>query len=306
MTEAALIAVDWGTTNCRAYLLDRSGAVLDRVSARRGILNVPGGDFAAAYRDLVGRWQTPAGTLPALLAGMIGSRNGWVEAAYVECPADPALLGRSLMRVPGGDGAGIWVVPGIACINDGVHDVIRGEETQITGAVALRPETAEDTVFCMPGTHCKWVRVRNGAIDGFRTAMTGEVFSILKQHSILGSLMADTPPVAGAAFERGLERARAEGGLLHHLFGVRGEALFGAVCDTELADYLSGILIGHEVSDLGGGGAVTLIGSEALNERYRRALAHAGRTVETVSGDEAVVAGLHRIAGQVGILEAKT
>jgi len=302
--SAALIAVDWGTTNFRAYLLDRNGSILERVSDRRGILNVADGDFAAAYLELVGDWQVSADGPPAVMAGMIGSRNGWVEAPYVDCPTDPAALAGNLTPVPMADGRALWVVPGLACRNDGVYDVIRGEETQIAGAIARAGATGVSAVYCMPGTHCKWVRVCDGTIAGFRTAMTGEVFSVLRDHSILGRLMAEeTGASLGPAFEKGLDRARDAGGLLHHLFGVRAEVLSGVLADAAVADYLSGILIGHEVRDLGAGEAVTLVGSESLNERYRRALTHYGHAVDILSGEDAVVAGLWAVARQAGIVE---
>lgn len=306
MSAPALIAVDWGTTNARAYLLDRSGAVLDIVSDKKGILNVPEGGFAQAYLDLVGRWQL-GGKPPALMAGMVGSRNGWVEAPYVACPADPMRLADGLVQAPMPDGREIWIVPGISSLNDGVHDVIRGEETQLAGAMAAVAGIAGPAVFCLPGTHSKWATVSDGTITGFRTAMTGEVFSLLAKHSILGKLFATGGPRgAGPAFERGLDRAGDAGGLLHHLFGVRAEALFGALSDADGADYLSGILIGHEINALGGGGKVTLIGSDALVERYRRALTHRGYGIETVPGEDAVVMGLWQIARQAGIVETGT
>ncbi len=302
--SAALIAVDWGTTNFRAYLLDRGGSVLDRVSARRGILNVAGGDFASSYRELVGSFKMSAAGAPALMAGMIGSRNGWVEAPYVDCPTDPALLAGRLTPVSEAGGQAVWIVPGIACRNDGVYDVIRGEETQITGAVALSGGTGASGVYCMPGTHSKWVTVRDGAIAGFRTAMTGEVFSVLRDHSILGRLMsAETGATLGPGFEKGLDRARDAGGLLHHLFGVRAEALCDAIAESAVADYLSGILIGHEIRGLGDHQAVTLVGSDSLNERYRRALTHCGHAVDQLSGEDTVVAGLWTLALQAGIME---
>lgn len=302
MSTAALIAVDWGTTNFRAYLLDRGGAVLDRVSAKRGIMNVAGGDFAAAYLEMVGAWQTSEARVPALMAGMIGSRNGWVEAAYVDCPADPAQLAKGLGKVPMAEDRAVWIVPGIACRNNGVYDVIRGEETQITGAVALTG--CAEATFCMPGTHSKWVTVHDHAIAGFQTAMTGELFSVLRDHSILGRLMvpgADAPP--SPAFETGLDRAGDAGGLLHHLFGVRAEALFETIGEADTADYLSGILIGHEIHGLGTRGPVMLIGTDALNQRYRRALERYGYRVDSVPGEDAVIAGLWSVARQAGIVE---
>jgi 2-dehydro-3-deoxygalactonokinase len=233
----ALIGLDWGTSNCRAFRIARDGAVLETRTAAQGILAVKDGNFAAAYEALVGDWLK-AHAAPVLMCGMIGSRQGWIEAPYVELPADAEQLARNLIKVPGTNAA---IVPGL--VGDalaGGRDVIRGEETQIVGALDA------DALYCLPGTHSKWVSVEQNSIVRFATFMTGEVYGVLRQHSILGRLM-ENEAHDDAAFSAGIERGRKAGGLLHQLFSVRTDGLFGAQLPTALASYLSGLLIGHEL-----------------------------------------------------------
>lgn len=287
----AAILVDWGTTNLRAFHLDRDGAVRERRQAPSGILRVPGRDFAGALRDLVGDWRAAAPASPVLMAGMIGSRQGWVEAPYVPCPAGPAELARHIIEVPGA--AGVRVAPGVSfAAADGRHDVMRGEETQIFGALA---DTAPGRrVLCLPGTHSKWAVVEDGRIVWFATSMTGEVYAVLQAHSILGALMAGEAQDS-SAFRRGLDRSGQDGGLLHHLFGVRAQGLFGAIPATGLRSYLSGILVGHEVAAMIAATrpeAVVLVGAPALCALYAEALLRHGCAADAIDGEQATVAGL--------------
>jgi 2-dehydro-3-deoxygalactonokinase len=296
----ALIAIDWGTTSARAYRLDVDGRVLDLLEAPSGIQQVRDG-FAQALADLLGGWV--ADPAPRLACGMIGSRQGWVEAPYVECPATRDALARGIVRAPGGV---LAIVPGLACRDDeGVPDVMRGEETQIAGAVEA---DAPCTLAVMPGTHSKWVVVREGTIDDFATYMTGEVYAVLREHSILGRMShAMAHPLATTAFTRGVHRALKQEGsadtLLHRLFGARTLALRADLAPEDTGEYLSGLLIGSEIA-AGRGWArargvstasVLLIGNKALCERYAMAMDAAGILAE--SGDEhAAALGLWRIA----------
>ncbi|HLB80902.1 MAG TPA: 2-dehydro-3-deoxygalactonokinase [Dongiaceae bacterium] len=289
--QAAAILIDWGTTNLRAFRLGRDGAVRERRQAPRGILHVPERDFARALRDLVGDWRAAAPTCPVLMAGMIGSRQGWVEAPYVPCPAGPADLARHIVEVPGAPG--VRVTPGVSfAAVDGRHDVMRGEETQIFGALAGAGTGRR--VLCLPGTHSKWAVVEDGQIVWFATAMTGEVYAVLQAHSILGALMTGDAQDS-SAFRRGLDRSGQDGGLLHHLFGVRAQGLVGAIPATGLRSYLSGILVGHEVAAmiaLTRPETVVLVGAPALCALYAEALLRHGCASDTVDGEHATVAGL--------------
>ncbi len=181
----ALIGVDWGTTSARAYRIDAGGAVLETRAAPLGIQQVRG-DFAGALDALLGDWRHES--IPRLACGMIGSRQGWIEAPYVECPAAAASLARGIVETP--DRA-LTIVPGLVDRDDeGVPDVMRGEETQIVGAVA---GDASPTLAVLPGTHSKWAIARDGAIASFATYMTGEVYAVLREHSILGRMAGPNP-----------------------------------------------------------------------------------------------------------------
>lgn len=294
------IGIDWGTTNARAYALDAAGGVVGRREAALGILNVADRQFDAAFDELVGDWLT-ADAVPVLMSGMIGSRHGWVEAAYVPCPADPAALADHLMAVPGR--ASVKIVPGICLPEDSAHrDVMRGEDVQCFGALSLA--NLSDAVICLPGTHSKWVSMEAGRLVHFATSMTGEAYAVMRRHSILGALMtavesAGSP--ADAAFLAGVDRSGDAGGLLNHLFSVRADGLFDVVPAEGLAAYLSGILIGHEVramsamlvtSDSVLPGPVMVVGGGALTSRYALAFDRLGLAMQAVDAEQATVAGL--------------
>jgi len=290
-----LVALDWGTSSLRAWLLGDGGAVLAEKSAPLGILKVPDGDFAAAFRDSCGEWL--ARDVPAIASGMIGSRQGWVEAPYVTCPAGFDALAQGLARTD----SGLAIVPGVSCDDaSGVPDVMRGEETQVFGA-----HDGSEGVYVLPGTHSKWVTVVDGRIASFATYMTGELFAVLRGHSILGRTMAADAPHAPEAFRRGWTAGLAGvDALLHKLFGARTLALFDALAPEEAPSYLSGLLIGDEVRAAArgiGAASVTLVGDANLCERYREVIAGAGATSHTARTDAARL-GLWRIAVKAGIV----
>ena len=261
-----MIAIDWGTTSFRAYRLDSKGAILETRSAPKGILAVPAGGFETVLYEQIHGWRER----PVVMSGMIGARQGWVEAPYVPCPAGFDEIAAAMREVR----KGIWIVPGVSCRDEsGVPDVIRGEETQVLGA-------EREGLFCLPGTHSKWVEVRGGRIERFSTAMTGEVYAVLKAHSILGRMMEDGNTNA-AAFRRGVERSGETGGLLHHLFGVRTKGLMGELDAAASSSYLSGLLIGHEIRAVQPRSFMVL-GEPRLAELYSQAAAALGCETERV------------------------
>ena len=296
-----MIAVDWGTSSLRAYRLDEAGRVRERREAPAGIMTIADGGFAAALEAQLGDWVDDA---PIVMSGMIGSRQGWREIAYAACPAGVAEIARGMQPIRWGKGRRAWIVPGLSCRDAaGVPDVMRGEETQIVGALADLPRGA--ATICLPGTHSKWVILRDGRIAGFSTAMTGEVFAVLRRHSILGRLMtAEAERHDAAAFAAGLRRAGDADGVLHHLFGARTRGLFGEIAEDALPSYLSGILIGHEIAALApqddreGGAVVHLIGAPGLVAIYREALAACGRDSMILDSD-CVARGLFLLAGHL-------
>jgi 2-dehydro-3-deoxygalactonokinase len=308
---AALIAIDWGTTSARAYRLNAGGHVVGERSAHLGITQVSDGAFDRALSALIGDWaDEPA---PRIACGMIGSRQGWVEAPYRECPVALDSLAAGVIAAPGGR---LGIVPGATCTHaSGVPDVMRGEETQILGAVGSGPAAGRvPDVLVLPGTHSKWARVADGRIETFATFLTGECYAVLKDHSILGRLMtaAPAPPAdAAAAFERGVREGLSPGAsLLHDLFGARTLPLFDRLPKAATADYLSGLLIGHEIREgrawLAAAGIACaqamLIGAPLLVERYADALRLAG--IDSVAGPaDAAARGLWRVAQRAGLVD---
>lgn len=280
-----MIGIDWGTTSFRAYRITRDGTIRDQRTSRRGILNVPDGKFGETLREEVGPWLA-AGEEHVLLSGMIGSRQGWKEAPYLPCPAGAPEIAGALLDV-GFDWAKVKLVPGLSGTDpSGTAEVMRGEETQVLGAL---PNLGGSAVCCLPGTHSKWVQVADGRVTGFSTHMTGEVYGALRGYTILGRMMRDGP-ADGAPFDAGVRRSADSGGLLHHLFGVRALALAGQLEDAEAPAYLSGILVGHEVrAALAGstGLVVHVIGAPDLTALYARAISACGGFAERHDGEAA-------------------
>ncbi len=288
-----MIGVDWGTTSFRAFRIARDGSIRDRRAGLRGIVNIPDGRFADTLRDEIGPWLA-SGESHVLLSGMIGSRQGWKEAPYLPCPADVPAVAAALVNIEF-DWAQVKLVPGLSATDEaGIAEVMRGEEAQVFGVVdAMGPSG----IACLPGTHSKWVQVEDSRITGFTTHMTGETFGALRGHTILGRMMREGP-ADGAPFDAGVQRSGDPGGLLHHIFGVRAEALAGRLPDAEAPAYLSGILVGHEVrAALAGrqGVVVHVIGAPELTLLYARAISACGGFAERHDG-EAAARGLARIA----------
>jgi len=280
-----MIAIDWGTSSFRAYRLDATGSVLDKRSAALGILHVEGGRFAQALQSQVQDW-IEAGEQPIVMSGMIGSRQGWVEAPYVPCPAGLEAIAGAMKEVQWLGRRG-FIAPGLSTRDgDGVPDVMRGEETQILGVLDSLP--ASGALICLPGTHSKWVEVKDRRIVHFATHMTGEVFAVLREHSILGRMMSGAATDADW-FDAGVQRAQQSSSLLHHLFGVRARGLFGELPEGAAASYLSGILIGHELASARSGERpVYLLGSSELAGWYQRALRQVGQACIALDPDAAV------------------
>ncbi|MEQ8306114.1 MAG: 2-dehydro-3-deoxygalactonokinase [Hoeflea sp.] len=304
-SEAALIGVDWGTSSLRAFLIGGTGEVIDRVSSPEGIMQVAGQGFEAVLDRLIGPWsaQTERRTrLPILASGMITSRNGWVETPYAAMPLGACGLARALVPHDAASGTRIHFVTGASTEHAGGPDVMRGEETQIIGASALG---LIDGIFVMPGTHSKWVHVADGQIVDFSTYMTGEIFAALKGHTILGTLM-EGEDVNDDAFKMGMAAGLdSRANLLHDLFHVRTLPLMGKIPKVDVADYMSGLLIGTEVAaatrEIEDIGTITIVGRSDLSDRYERALHVAGRECRRAP-DDIVAKGHFLIASAAGLL----
>ena len=228
------------------------------------------------------------------MSGMIGSRQGWVEAPYATCPVRKDDLIRDFIPVPGINNC--WIIPGVRMARDAMrHDVMRGEEAQIFGAVDLTNQ--DSATLCLPGTHRKWAKMESGQLIEFTTSMTGEVFHVMCEYSILGALMDKAADHNEKAFVNGVEASAREGGLLAHLFSVRANGLFGIHDESAQSSYLSGILIGHEIRSLSEiyasqSGDILLVGSPELNSLYSLAMTQLRVGHQQVDGTQAVIRGI--------------
>jgi 2-dehydro-3-deoxygalactonokinase len=285
-----LLAVDWGSSALRAALLDAQGQVLQTRQFEQGILKVPAGQFEPVFEQCLGDWMVEHQPL-CLISGMAGSRQGWQEAPYCPCPAGFEALGRHLLWIK----PRLALVPGLHCKRAadasaaGQDDVMRGEEVQVFGALALTG--LQDAQLILPGTHSKWVAVRQGKIQHFQTFMTGEVFAVLSQHSILARTMVAGAAFNEAAFVHAVHLAQEGPGVLAHVFGTRTSALFDRLPAEHLSSHLSGLLIGEELRAMRqSAGPLLLVGSALLTARYELALRTLGRQA-TALNQEATWAG---------------
>jgi 2-dehydro-3-deoxygalactonokinase len=309
IAKGALIAVDWGTSRLRAMLIGGDGRVLAEAESEDGIGGLKAGDHEGAFVRLVADW--PA--VPAIMAGMVGSRQGWREAVYASCPAAPEAIAAGILRFATANGRALAIVPGVMVRSpDRDGDVIRGEETQIVGLLALEPKF--DGVVILPGTHSKWATVSGGAIADFQTYLTGEMFGLLAHQSFLRhSVKEDGKDLSTLAdFELGVRRTVVEGlPFLAAIFSVRARQLLDGVAPEDNLAYLSGLVIGGEIAaarDTGRlwqGRALRIVGSRSLARAYARALDIAGYQAEALDGSDLVVAGLLRLARIANLFPAE-
>lgn len=325
--SARLIALDWGTTTLRAYLLGEQGIILQVRTSPHGIMRLPELQetsednrqkrFEIAFESICGDWLRQFPALPVVASGMVGSAQGWKETRYLNLPFNVEELGRHLVSLATATGRPIWIVPGLMQVTPPVN-VMRGEETQILGALfsESREIQDEDKLFCLPGTHSKWINVSRQEIRNFTTFMTGEVYSALCSHTILGKMLPSNPGSRSdaAAFERGVDLACSAGskGVLSDIFTTRTLALAGGLAAEQQADYLSGILIGHEVHamlhlradssrEVLRKASVTLVGEETLCHRYATAMKRLG-CVDIGFSPDAMQHGLWKVAIQAGLI----
>jgi 2-dehydro-3-deoxygalactonokinase len=308
--DITCILADWGTTNLRAWAVAEGGRVIDRCGQGGGLLAVKDGRFAESFAAFCGDWLDQHHPVPAILSGMVGSKLGWKEAPYVTAPVVLADIGRQLCFVEDIPGASVWIVPGVRLDDPAQPEVMRGEEAQILGALAMLGR--DGGVFLLPGTHAKWAIVEGGRLIAFRTYMTGELYGLLRGAGTIGQLIEGDERDPGA-FRRGVERSRSPdaANLLHSLFSVRTLGLLGGLPRSGLASYLSGLLIGAELQDgarwLEGRGltrSLTLIGSPEMIEAYSAAaeLCGLGQTgLESAAILPGALLAIARAAGLVAV-----
>ncbi|MDP6515759.1 MAG: 2-dehydro-3-deoxygalactonokinase [Alphaproteobacteria bacterium] len=301
--SAILIAVDWGTTNRRGYLLDGNGEILDTRKDDLGLVKVTEGRFQEAFDNLAAPWMETHGPMPVILSGMVGASTGWTEAPYCDLPAGLDDLAAALVPAPSNHP--IWIVPGVTTRDRmDVPDVIRGEEIQAIAAAGLE----HNPLIVLPGTHSKWIQMREGRIVDFTTFMTGDLHTAILNHTVIAHLRVDDALGTGQAFADGVDIGCSHAGeLTHLLFGARSRILFGELASEDVSDYLSGLLIGAEIAGvLAGFGstvpAVKLVGSEHLCVLYRTALESRGANVSIVN-TEAIGRTYIELAKRAGIVK---
>lgn len=301
MTEPAYVAVDWGTSSFRLWLVDRVGKVLAERRSGEGMLAAAKTGFPAVLQTHLAAVEAPD-HLPVLICGMAGAKTGWVEAGYVDTPAPLAAILKQAARVPG-EARDIRILPGIAQRDAKAPDVMRGEETQLLGALGL--QAAGEAMVCMPGTHSKWVRVKDGTVASFSTFMTGELFSVVSRETILSLAVANAEDAEDvASFEAAVKAAfEAPAFAANLLFGARARQLLFGGTPAAARETLSGTLIGVELA-AGLSGAVpkagiTLVASGRLAALYRLAFDTLSVTVQQVEADEAVRRGLSMAAAAI-------
>ena len=297
-----IIGINWGSTNFRAYRIEADGTVSATIEQPRGIAGLERSQMQALLEDVATAWPHAS---RIYASGMIGSNIGWSDAGYVECPASPHAIAGRLHEVRIGTHA-VAIVPGLACRRgDGAPDIMRGEETELLGMVALGTIPATGLV-ALPGTHSKWVRLEQGVVVEFMTAMSGEIFDRLTAAGLLASVV-DGPAEDGAAFIDGVRTAQGGAGLATLLFGARARVIRGDLARREGASYLRGLLIGAELADVrrywpDALNEVPLIGAAPVCALYARALQELGGSGRAIASQQASTRGflaLHQAAGAV-------
>lgn len=309
-----LIVVDWGTSNFRAFLVDTvSGEVLDSRRSASGLRALSQSEFPHYCASQTDDWRNGGGAasgvegvasgaekVPIYLAGMVGSARGWFEAPQLELPATAADLADNVVAAPGLDN--VWIVPGVKQVTPEHVDVMRGEEVQAFGALALAGVDSGDC--CLPGTHSKWARLDGGRMTEFTTVMTGELYHAVRFHTLPGEPARDESPFDESAFRLGVSRAGCPGGVMHALFEARSRHLYAGLEAGQVGSFLSGVLIGEEVRAMRqarpGLDTVRLVGADSLRESYTIALEAAGIRVESIDSDRATLAGVMAVAARHG------
>lgn len=292
------IAVDWGTTNLRAWAMAGDGRVLARAQSADGMGALHSEAFEAALIALIGDWLGAARQVPVVACGMVGSRQGWIEAPYAAVPCAPLHSDRVVRPAVRDSRLVVYVVPGLK--QDAPADVMRGEETQIAGFLTGKPDF--DGVLCLPGTHTKWAHISAGEVVSFQTFMTGELFGLLAQHSVLRHGMAGDG-WDDAAFAEGVDRAMSRPErIAAQLFSLRAEGVLHGLTPAAARARLSGLLIGAELAAARPywlGQEVAVIGADGMANAYAAALAAQGLVVTQSEVEAMTLAGLASVRARL-------
>lgn len=288
MTEN-FIAIDWGSTQLRAWHFSQ-GICVDSRQQEAGITRLAGRHPREILNAITDGWQTSSP--PVIMAGMIGSNQGWQNVPYLPCPLPLHDLAHHLCQVD----ASTWIVPGVNILNEHECNIMRGEETQLAGAWQLAPAS----LYILPGTHCKWVEIDKGCLTRFKTVMTGEMHHLLMTHSLIGKAL--PPQITDRnAFIHGIECGLNDSEILPRLFEIRAAWVVGKLAQDEVGERLSGLLIGAEIAQMQRiyrphhGQRIVIVGGDALAKRYQTALDLIAIPSEIVSGEAAFLQGIRSI-----------
>lgn len=291
MNTLSWIAVDWGTSHLRLWLMDDQNKILQHITSDRGMGSLRPDQFEATLVDLVGEVLPAQGRIPVICCGMAGSRQGWSEAPYGKVPCAPPSIDQATRVKTDDPRLQVFILPGIKQLP--AADVMRGEETQIAGFLAGSPDF--DGVICLPGTHCKWVHISAGEVVSFRTFMTGELFALICNNSVLRHSVGEDgwdAEAFEAAVSDAISRPSAVSG---NLFSIRAESL---LCDLDSAaarSRISGLLIGIELAAARPywlGQDVVIVGESGIANAYGSALAQQGAMVRNVTAENMTLNGL--------------
>ncbi|MEN3792541.1 2-dehydro-3-deoxygalactonokinase [Fulvimarina sp. MAC3] len=287
----AWVAVDWGTTHLRLWLMGTDQEILDHRTSDRGMGSLQRHEFEPLLRDLLADAMPGSGSLPVVCCGMVGARQGWAEAPYVACPCSPSAIDRAVEIEAANGRLSVFILPGVKQLDP--PDVMRGEETQIAGLLAHSPDFSG--AVCLPGTHSKWANIEGGRIETFRTFMTGELFALLSGQSILRHSVGGEE-LDEAAFSRAVTDALENPATLTgELFSIRAATLLSDCAPPVSRARLSGLLIGAEIAGARAFWAdqeTIVIGESALSKAYLNALSIAEAEARTMPGDGLTLSGL--------------
>lgn len=288
------LIVDWGTTNFRAFAMDDQGRIIDEQAHPLGLLQVKDGAFAASLQAVLGRWLSHYQDLPVYMAGMVGSMKGWVNVEYAKTQAGAAELAGGAYRFVLPWGSEAFIIPGVCHQRaPGVQDVMRGEEVQLLGLSQLQNE--HDFHAMLPGTHNKHVHFSEGKISAFSSYLTGELFSVVSEHMLIGKGLDKSQLGAhDEAFLKGVDEGSETEQLTSTLFQAWTHRLFKHLREEEVLDYLSGLLIGNELKALKAD-HYYLVGGSALCKRYQQACMHINIHTQIVSGNACFISGMNRL-----------
>lgn len=302
-TQAHWIGVDWGTSNLRAYLVDKAGSTIIELESDKGMHTLKPDEFEGALIDLISPWLRDGIKMPVFACGMVGARQGWMEAKYRPVPCS-LLQGSEATRVETSDPRiEVFILPGLS--QSSPADVMRGEETQVAGFIASEPDFSG--IVCLPGTHTKWVELENGEIRTFHTFMTGELFSLLSQQSILRHSVSGEGEDPPAFLQAALKAAAYPQQVAVELFGLRAQSLLEDPEPQVARARLSGMIIGHEIGvarAFWSGKQIALIGASKLTSLYAMVLENMGAEIRVIDTRAATLSGLAIAARQVGAAAA--